>query len=162
MWGPNIRIVGHSLGNQMAARLADLVSKGVAAGQVDAALMPKRVALVDPYWTMGLNVDPQPGAQVRSIVTALTAQGTLVEWYKDSGLLNLGSPFGQGDFNTPMIAVIGQTKPILGYISSSNPATQEAGRHVAAPRVYFWSYAFPGSNGVRARLQSASAVGGDE
>jgi hypothetical protein len=48
---PEIRIVGHSLGNQMAVRLTKEVGDRVARGELPVSMMPKRVALLDPYWT---------------------------------------------------------------------------------------------------------------
>lgn len=49
--GDHIRIVGHSLGNQMAIRLCDLVDKNIKEGNVAPELMPDRVALLEPYYS---------------------------------------------------------------------------------------------------------------
>lgn len=51
--GNNIRIVGHSLGNQMAIYLAYMVNNAVAKGCLPSNLMIKRLALLDPYWSVG-------------------------------------------------------------------------------------------------------------
>lgn len=49
--GNNIRIVGHSLGSQMAIRLTKLISDNVDAGNISPKLLPSRVALLDPYFS---------------------------------------------------------------------------------------------------------------
>ncbi len=48
--GAEVRFAGHSLGNQLATTLAMTVSDKVAAGQLSSSLMPKRLALLDPFW----------------------------------------------------------------------------------------------------------------
>ena len=48
-----IRFMGHSLGNQLATLMAYKISNAVVAGTVSANLMPKRVALLDPFWGKG-------------------------------------------------------------------------------------------------------------
>lgn len=47
--GGNIRIAGHSLGNQMVVCLAKLVKDGITAGAVPERLRPTRIALLDLY-----------------------------------------------------------------------------------------------------------------
>ncbi len=49
--GSNIRILGHSLGNQMAIVLTKKISDAVTAGTVNSKLLPKRVALLDPFYS---------------------------------------------------------------------------------------------------------------
>lgn len=49
--GDHVRIVGHSLGNQMAIRLCDLLDQNIKKGEVAPELMPDRVALLEPYYS---------------------------------------------------------------------------------------------------------------
>ncbi len=49
--GSNIRLAGHSLGNQMAIVLAKKISDAVNAGTMNSKLLPKRIALLDPFYS---------------------------------------------------------------------------------------------------------------
>lgn len=51
--GNNIRIAGHSLGNQMETYLTKRVYDAADAGQISKNLKPNRLALLDPYWSNG-------------------------------------------------------------------------------------------------------------
>jgi len=51
--GNNIRIVGHSLGSQMAIYLTYMVNDAVAKRYLPNNLMIERLALLDPYWSVG-------------------------------------------------------------------------------------------------------------
>ncbi len=135
--GGNIRIAGHSLGNQMAVRLAELVDDGIAAGNVPQHLRPTRVALLDPYWSPGAKgyLDGgTTGDAVREYVEALLPTGTLFEWYWSSGWTTEPA----GDSNDDL-------KPMMLY-AAMDPAYASEGleKHMAAQHLYFWSYAFAG------------------
>lgn len=47
----DFRIIGHSMGNQLATAVAYRLKKMHACGELKDPLFPKRLALVDPYWT---------------------------------------------------------------------------------------------------------------
>jgi hypothetical protein len=135
--GGNIRIAGHSLGNQMAVRLAELVDDGIAAGDVPRYLRPTRVALLDPYWSPGAKdyLDGRTtGEAVRECVEELLPTGTLFEWYWSSSWTT--EP--EGDSNADL-------KPMMLYVAM-DPAYASEGleKHMAAQHLYFWSYAFAG------------------
>ncbi|KHD36542.1 cell adhesion protein [Clostridium acetobutylicum] len=49
--GNEIRIAGHSLGSQMAILLTQQISDNVDSGNISHELLPKRVALLDPYFS---------------------------------------------------------------------------------------------------------------
>lgn len=49
--GSHIRILGHSLGNQLAVVLTKKISDAVATGSLSSRLLPKRVALLDPFYS---------------------------------------------------------------------------------------------------------------
>ncbi|ANE48876.1 cell adhesion domain-containing protein [Paenibacillus swuensis] len=134
--GSNIRIAGHSLGNQMAVRLTKLVSDKVTAGQLDSKLLPKRVALLDPFWSK----DPKSylnnkwtGEETRNYVSHLKTKGIIFEQYKSSGITDVGV----GDMNAALEKMTAFSRLAPWYI----PAQAIANKHIAAPNWYFYSYA---------------------
>lgn len=135
--GNTIRVAGHSLGNQMAVRLVQLVDEGIASGVIPAALRPSRVALLDPYWSPDPRSyldDRTTGEVVREIIANLTPNGTLFEWYWSS---HWTTP-QQGDSNDAL-------KPMTFYAEMApDYATQDVDKHLAAQHLYFWSYTFAG------------------
>jgi hypothetical protein len=135
--GGNIRIAGHSLGSQMAVRLTKLVSDGIAAGDVPRHLLPTRVALLDPYWSIGAKAylnGKEAGQVVREYVAELLPTGVLFEWYRSSTL----TVNPNGDANEEL-------QPMMLY-SDMTPGFvwDDMGKHCAAWNLYFWSYAFAG------------------
>jgi hypothetical protein len=144
--GPEIRVAGHSLGNQMAVRLTQLVSDSIAAGTVPTRLMPTRVALLDPYWS----IEPKDylsnkttGETIRGYVAdILAARDALFEWYWSSPLTV--EPFGYT--NSPL-------KPMMLFAEmqpGDSFAPDPMSKHCAAYHLYFWAYAFdrsPDCNG---------------
>ncbi|WP_224249070.1 hypothetical protein [Hyalangium gracile] len=136
--GPEIRIVGHSLGNQMALGMTRLAYDDTS---LAASRKPKRVALLDPYWSR-LPIKPYFNNRytteaIREHVSFLKSKGVVFEWTKTSGVNDLG-----GDANDAMIPLIGRTT----YFPDFLEWTDVAGRHVAAPKLYFWSFAFAAPN----------------
>ena len=137
--GGNIRIAGHSLGNQMATRLTKLIHDGIASGNVPAKLRSARVTLLDPYWSLDAKDylgGKTTGQVIREYVAELLPTGTLFEWYWSSSLTV--SP--NGDANDAL-------KPMTMY-AAMNPAyvsdPTNMRQHCAAYHLYFWSYAFDG------------------
>ena len=135
--GGYIRIAGHSLGSQMAVRLTKLVADGIAAGEVPAHLLPDRVALLDPYWSLGAKpyLDGKETAElVRERVAELLPQGVLFEWYRSSVL----TVPPNGDANDDL-------QPMMLYVEMTPSfAVDNMSKHCAARHLYFWSYAFSG------------------
>ncbi len=133
--GGDIRLAGHSLGSQMVVRLAGLVGDGVEAGQVPAHLLPDRVALLDPYWSIGAKSylgGQATGSAARQYVAGLIPQGVLVEWYRSSSL----TVEPQGDSNQAL-------EPMTFYADMTPTFVSDAmSQHRAARHLYFWAYAF--------------------
>lgn len=138
--GGNICIAGHSLGNQMATRLTQLINDGIAAGDVPEKLRPTRIALLDPYWSPGGKsyLDGKTtGEMIRGYVANLLPTGTLFEWYRSSVL----TVEPNGDSNAAL-------QPMMLYAAmdptfeSYDPTHMR--EHCAAYHLYFWSYAFAG------------------
>ncbi len=133
--GNNVRLAGHSLGSQMVINSSMLISNRVDAGQLPANLLPKRVALLDPFWSKdGKSYlgGRWTGEVSRDYVTALKAKGVLFEQYKTSGITDVGI----GDSNGGMERLTAFSRPAPWYIPSWNLAA----KHVAAYNEYFLSF----------------------
>ncbi len=133
-----VRLAGHSLGNQVAVALSALVSELVDAGRAPATLLPRRVALLDPYWSRG----PKdylggrwPGERVREAVAALRQRGVVFEQYKSSQILDLGF----GDQNLELSRMVAFVELHPDFI----PFRDQGHRHSAATRLYFLSRGAP-------------------
>jgi len=135
--GTNLRIVGHSLGSQMALVVSKKLSDAVTAGTLNARLRPTRVALMDPFWSKDGKTylgGKWTGEVSRDHVTALKNAGVIFERYKSSNINDLFI----GDSNQPLTTLIGQTELVPEWI----PNTNQSQRHVAAPNLYFYSFAY--------------------
>ncbi|MCB2313426.1 hypothetical protein LGL55_20075 [Clostridium tagluense] len=90
--GDDIRIIGHSLGNQMAIRLVDLVDKHIENGDIPKELMPDRVALLDPYYSERsksyLNGNTTADEADKIVRRLIDKQKIVFEMYKSSALTN--------------------------------------------------------------------------
>lgn len=137
--GPNIRIAGHSLGNQLATRLADRLSIAVNEGKLAPSMRPKRVALLDPFWTMGTTLFEGRAPIVRPMIERMVSEGVIFERYKTSDILDNRV----GDQNQELTKVIGETEIFPDYYSKEN----QAARHLAAPFLYFLSFGNPAPRG---------------
>ncbi len=51
--GPGVRLVGHSLGAQLAGHATYLISKEAEAGRIPSEIVPTRLALLDAFWSKG-------------------------------------------------------------------------------------------------------------
>ena len=134
--GPHVRFAGHSLGNQMAINSAMQISNQVDAGQLASNLRPKRVALLDPFWSKnGKDYlgGKWTGEISREYVTALKAKGLVFEHYKSSGITDSGV----GDKNVGMEELTAFVRTAPWYV----PSWDLAGKHSAAPNEYFLSFA---------------------
>lgn len=117
---PEIRIVGHSLGNQMAVRLTKVIATKVDEGGVPARLLPKRVALLDPYWSGGGKPyldNAAPGALVLQYVRQLKAKGVVFEHYQSSNINDIGG----GDKNHEMQSATAYMRLDPDWIRDWNP-----------------------------------------
>ncbi len=88
--GTEIRIAGHSLGNQLAVNLTAELVKMAETGDIFENLLPTRVALLDPFWS------PFPKSYLGELETGeyiqdeieqiILPEDILVEWYHSSWL----------------------------------------------------------------------------
>jgi len=135
--GGNIRLAGHSLGNQMVTRLARLIDDGIEAGTVPEKLRPTRVTLLDPYWSIGAKdyLGGKTTAQMsREYIAGLLPTGTLFEWYHSSSLTV--EPWGDSNEGLKPMILWADMHPDYEWDDMS--------KHCAAYNLYFWSYAFAG------------------
>jgi len=156
--GSEIRIVGHSLGNQMAICLTQLLKEAKDNGQIDPNLLPDRVALLDPFYSNG-GKDYLGGQWVgevaRGFVSGLIDDGVLFEVYRSSGASSTGFI---GDTNPGLMNMTAFTelKPwYFGWFDLAN-------KHISAVWHYFWSYSFSPPPIKNSYDNGASAITSDD
>ena len=135
--GSDIRLLGHSLGNQMAIVVAKKISDAVTAGTVNSKLLPKRVGLLDPFYSKDAKSflgNKWTGEVCRTYVTALKAKGVIFEAYRSSSV----SDTLVGDSNVGLMAMTAFTELKPWYFNS----TQQVQKHNSAVWHYLWSYSF--------------------
>lgn len=89
----NIRLVGHSLGAQVVTAISELVFQKVQSGDLSSHLIPKRIALLDPFWSQGKKKylkDQRTGGKTCEIYTNMIEKYELIlEIYKTSDVVAL-------------------------------------------------------------------------
>jgi uncharacterized protein YjdB len=136
--GSNIRIAGHSLGNQMAIVLTKKISDAVTAGTLNSKLLPKRVALLDPFYSNNGKSylgNQWVGEVCRNYVSALKTKGVIFEVYRTSGASSTGII---GDSNTGLMNMTAFSELKPWYFN----ATQLTEKHNAAVWHYLWSFSY--------------------
>lgn len=178
---PELRLAGLSLGNQVVTAVTYILKKEYAEGRISAAMFPKRLVLLDPYWRngklenswttnhpayvdLGASSD-WPAQMTRKILSNVIdfadndPSVSFVVEYLDTSRTPDNTVFGQdfGDKNQAQrdMAAISYLK--ASWISGDEGnTTYMAHRHVNAPYFYFWQYAFaPPSVGFSASSSDA-------
>jgi hypothetical protein len=112
----SIRFLGHSLGNQFATLLAFKISNAVAAGTMSSNLMPKRIALLDPFWgksSESYSGNVYPGAKCVEHVTAMLKRDAFaLEVIRTNS--NIGYWVGDGNVNMRKLAAYYNPWPSFG------------------------------------------------
>ncbi len=138
--GDEIRVAGHSLGNQMATLLTLQLLDGIEAGEVSAALLPTRLTLLDPFWSpFGKDyLDGEETGTVlrRDILQKIIPQEIAVEWIRSSVLTDMSM---RGAFASELQA----ETTYLELAPEFCAALDQVCRHNAAWYLYFLSYASP-------------------
>lgn len=148
----NIRIVGHSLGSQLAVNVSYLISKSVKSGELTSAILPNRIELLDPYWSRGAksflgdyNNDGSndwTGERTRFYIEQIKAENNSVfTWHKSSALLNLGL----GDNNEKLKKEVAFQSFRPWYLNSLNLGD----KHIYVRHNYFWSMSFDAPKEVK-------------
>lgn len=159
--GSEVRFAGHSLGSQLAANTAKLVSDYVAANSSKIKLMPKRLELLDPFFSKdgksylgdkyGSSYSSCNGTKDGSndwngevvrcyIYNMISKNNLLVTMYKTSAI----SDTGVGDSNTALQTIVAFQNPASYWLSG----TDQTNKHVWARYLYFWSKSVPASSGI--------------
>lgn len=136
--GAELRIAGHSLGNQMALAVADLIRSDVQAGRVTNKLLPKRIALLDPFYSNGAKSylgGDWAGERARWAANRLINKGVAIEVYRSSAAT---STIFVGDENKSLMKKTAFTELKPWYFQS----WQLKEKHIAAVWHYFWSFEF--------------------
>lgn len=155
--GSNIRILGHSLGNQMAIVLTKKISDAVSAGTLNSKLLPKRVALLDPFYSNNAKSwlgNQWTGAVCRSYVSELKGKGVIFEAYRSSAVT---STVFVGDENKGLMNMTAFTELKPWYFNS----VQQTEKHNAAVWHYLWSFSFNPPPITGSSNQAASAKTSD-
>jgi len=156
--GNNIRLAGHSLGNQMVIVGAMQISDAIDRGEIAANLLPKRIALLDPAYLK----DPRPylnnrwtGEVAREYVDKLKAKGVIFETVRTSSASDSWGTIG--DANTGLVNKTAYREMKPWYFN----ATQVGEKHGAAVFHYFWEFAFAPANVIGSTSLAASASATD-
>ncbi|WP_334015347.1 hypothetical protein [Alteromonas sp. S167] len=151
--GSELRVTGHSLGNQLALTISNKLNTAVNQGSLSGAYRPDRIALLDPFYSIGeksyLN-NKWTGERSKDIVDTLKAKGIAIEAYRSSPVT---STFLAGDNNASLMNSIAfsELKPWNFQF------WQVAEKHGAAVTHYFWSRAFSPLTLDRSSTQVPSA-----
>lgn len=136
--GSRLILAGHSLGNQMAIVVAKKLKDGISAGNTNSKLKPKRVALLDPYYSNGSKSyigNQWTGAKARGYVDTLKSWGVIFEAYRSSSVSNT---IFVGDANNGLLNKTAFLELKPWYFQS----WQQAEKHGAAVWHYLWSFDF--------------------
>jgi hypothetical protein len=123
----------------MAIVLAKKISDAVNAGTMNSKLLPKRIALLDPFYSQNGKTflgNKWVGEVCREYVTNLKTKGVIFEAYRTSAASSSGFV---GDANTGLMNMTAFTEMKTSYFS----LTQQTQKHNAAVWHYLWSF---GSN----------------
>lgn len=148
----DVRFVGHSLGNQLATYATFLFSEAVDKGQINKAIMPKRLELLDPFWSKGgksylgdYNGDGNNdwnGERVKWYIQEMIKRDDLaVTWYDSSPILSVGI----GDGNNSLKDYVAFQSERYWYVNVVGVAE----KHVNVVHDYFWSYKFDAPKEVK-------------
>ncbi len=133
-----LRIAGHSLGNQLAISISDRLRSAVIAGNISPDLLPDRIALLDPFYSNGAKdflSNDWTGERARWASERLISAGVAIEAYRSSSVT---STIFVGDANDSLMnqTAFIQLKP--WYFN----AWEQDKKHVAAVWHYLWSFMF--------------------
>lgn len=130
-----IRLVGHSLGNQMATVLVYKAAVAAKSGSLASALVPKRVYLADPFWSKDGKAylsGKWTGEVCRTYINyAISNFGTIVEQSKSTAVG--GYLVGDDNLNMRMMTAFFRIWP--DFI----PITDAPIQHSYAVLWYMWS-----------------------
>lgn len=137
--GSELRFAGHSLGNQLALRLANQLVTLANEGEISKKEVPARVSLLDAFYSnyakSYLNGE-WVGEEVRTIATRLKAYGIAIDSYRTSSVT---STIFVGDENKELdnsVAFVEEKTTFFNQLEQSE-------KHDAAIWLYLWSIIYP-------------------
>lgn len=137
-----IRIVGHSLGSQMASLLTKRLYDEHKAGRLDNRLLPERLVLLDPFFsgrTQSYLMNQKNGDVLRGYLAELiTSKALALEIYRSSSVSLLPG----ADAHPELLSLAAFRNVYTDLIYSLD---QQAEKHVYAVAYYLWSFAYPPS-----------------
>ncbi|SHG04271.1 hypothetical protein [Vibrio gazogenes] len=137
--GNDIRLAGHSLGNQVALRLADRLATLAERGQIANNIVPQRVSLLDAFYS-NYSKDYLNGRWVgeaaREAVSRLKPKGIAIDSYRTSAVAS--TPF-IGDENRALHNAVAFVEQQTRFFNQ----TQQGEKHNAAIWLYLWSIIYP-------------------
>jgi len=135
--GPEIRIAGHSMGNQMATALVLRLLETLGRDEISPHLLPTRLTLLDPYWSPPtrdfLNQASTGDVVRRGIEETILTEGILVEWYRSSSLTD-GTIISDGNEALQPSVVFSEMQPYFC------PVTKQVCKHEASWQQYLLSF----------------------
>lgn len=143
-----IRLVGHSLGHQLALKSAELIA------QRSQLKFPDRIALLDPFWSKGKKAyldqqRPKINQATAAIAEDIVSKHDLaLELYRSSFL---GAWFFLGDPNIPLMTTAASLRWYPEFTSAFDFKTQ----HVGVIPYYFTSYGQKENDGISAATPTA-------
>ena len=153
--GDDLRIIGHSLGSQVAMRLTKLLIDSANDGKINDNLVPARVSILDAYFSNGSKdyLDGEwVGEAVRDIADTLIANGIAIDSYRTS---TASSSIFVGDENKALHNKLAFVEQSTSYFWT----WEQAKKHRAAVWLYLWSieYSSPEVNNDSSSAVSAAA-----
>ena len=138
--GPELRIAGHSLGNQVVVGALGKLAADVRDGQLPSEMLPTQLLLLDPYWSpvdQDYLGEQGTGDQVRIIIQdRLRPRNFLVSWHRSS-LMTEGILVSD---DNPLLRSL-----VTAYVRMHPDycgIADQVCRHEAAWQSYFYSFAF--------------------
>ncbi len=138
--GPELRIAGHSLGNQIATAGVAELAAAIQQNQLPPEMMPGQLVLLDPYWSPVVQDylnERSTGRAVRDLIEQkLRPSGLVISWYQSSLMTDGILVSDDNPELRPLVAIYERMDP--AYC----PVTDQVCRHEAAWQSYFYSFAF--------------------
>ena len=137
--GTELRIAGHSLGNQLALTISEQLIQQSSQGLIPHTLIPQRITLLDSYYSRRpkafLNRQTI-GNVTLQIAQTLKEQGVAIESYRTS---LTGNSLFSGDANERLHDSVAFAELSTRFFNQF----QQTEKHIAATWLYFWSINFP-------------------
>ena len=134
----NLRIIGHSLGSQLATAVSYKLNKSISEGKLSNNLKVSRLELLDPFWSKGSKSfigNKWTGELTRNYIKEMINRDKLAAtWYRSSVIMDVGI----GDSNKNLESLVALQNQRMWFLNGLNIVA----KHVDVVNHYFWSYSF--------------------